>query len=295
MGQNLFVDDNLFGYDKKNEATNAVWVEYSCPMEEGMIFPPHWHEELILIYVKSGMLLLECNGRGINMQSDSVAIINPNELHSGRKTDAKLEYYIIKMDLLKLIGTNAEFNQFEYTERLLKNQIRFENEPRQDQVILGIVKHLVEEFERREEGYQLAIKGFAYQLLSILMRHFIKSGLSQSELEFHYRRLSQIKPAIIYMEAHMADKILLTQLAEEAHLSTIQFSRVFKTISGYSPMDYLNHLRIQKAVKLLLNTDKTMIEVAMEIGFTDSNYFSRIFKKYRNLSPSEFREKYVRE
>ena len=59
-------------------------------------------------------------------------------------------------------------------------------------------------------------------------------------------------------------------------------------------MEFLNHIRVQKAAQMLMNSDKNIVEIAMESGFNDSNYFSRIFKKYRKETPSEFREKYIK-
>jgi len=96
------------------------------------------------------------------------------------------------------------------------------------------------------------------------------------------------------MKSHLADKITLENLSEITHLSPIHFSRVFKTVSGFSPMEFLNRMRVQKASQLLVNTDKTIVEIAMDTGFNDGNYFSRFFKKCQKETPSEFRGKYVK-
>ncbi len=204
--------------------------------------------------------------------------MNPNELHSGENLESVLEYFLIKIDLLLLLGDQPNLQQTMYTELLLKNQIMFENKIANDDILLGHIKDMIEEFQNKEEGYELAIRGLSFQILTFLLRRYVKTVQDHSEFEMHYRRLNQIKPAIIYMENHMAEKITLVELSEVTYLSTIHFSRVFKNVSGLSPMEYLNQMRVQKAAQLLLKTDLPIMEIALETGFNDSNYFSRFLE-----------------
>lgn len=93
-----------------------------------------------------------------------------------------------------------------------------------------------------------------------------------------------------YMEDHYTDSLRLNQLAGLANMSSQNFCRVFKKLTGKSPMDYFNCLRINKASSLLLNSDLNISEIALAVGFDDSNYFSRIFKQYKKTSPSYLRK-----
>jgi transcriptional regulator GlxA family with amidase domain len=115
------------------------------------------------------------------------------------------------------------------------------------------------------------------QIWTALLHEFTKEIPDPSELDMQYRRLKQIKPAITYMESHLADKSTLENLSEVAHLSPIHFSRVFKTVSGFSPMEFLGRLRVQKASQLLVNTDKTIVEIAR-----------KIYKKKRPIKQTAF-------
>jgi AraC-like DNA-binding protein len=67
--------------------------------------------------------------------------------------------------------------------------------------------------------------------------------------------------------------------------------RVFRKATGQTPIDYLVRLRIQKSISLLRNTDQPIIEIALESGFNDSNYFTRQFRKLTNESPSAYRKR----
>lgn len=294
MGKKFIVDENMYGYSLENDRGTSIFIEHCLINGIGSVFPPHWHEQLLLMYIKKGILVLQCREERILGEQDSIVIANPNEIHSIETLDSDLEYYLLKIDLLLLLGNQPDLQQNMYTELLLKNRLLFENKISKDDFILGIMNSIIEEFREKKEGYELALRGLAYQILTALLRTYTKTAPNQSELDMQYRRLEQIKPAITYMEMHMAEKITLFELSEVTHLSPNHFSRVFKIVSGFSPMEFLNRIRVQKAAQLLLNTNKTIVEIAMDTGFNDSNYFSRSFKKCRSETPSEFREKYIK-
>lgn len=294
MERKLIIDENMYGRSWGENELISVHPEHHFYKEKGIIFPPHWHEQLMLMYVAKGVLMLQCGEQRILVEQGSIAIANPNEMHAGENPGEDLEYYSLKIDLLLLLGNQPDLKQTMYTELLLKNRLLFVNKISGDDVLLSSMKYLITEFEEKKEGYELALRGLVYQILTLLLRSYSKPVVNQSELDMQYRRLAQIKPAITYMESRLAEKITLENLSEVTHLSPIHFSRVFKTVSGFPPMEFLNRMRVQKAAQLLVNTDKTIVEIAMETGFNDGNYFSRFFKKCRRETPREFREKYVK-
>ena len=294
MGKNLIINQNMYGQDMEKSEMSPVYMEHCFYRESGNIFLPHWHEQLELMYLEQGRAVLLCGEQKIFAEQNTIIIVNPNEIHSGENTDSDLEYYLLKIDLLLLLGNQPDLQQAMYTELLLKNRLLFENRILSNDFILYRIKEIVREFLEKKEGYELALRGLSYQLLTALLRGYTKTVPNQLELDIQYRRLMQIKPATTYMEKHLTEKITLDDLSKTTHLSPIHFSRVFKTVSGLPPMEFLNRMRVQKATQLLLQTDKTIAEIAMDSGFNDSNYFSRFFKKCRNETPSEFRQKYIR-
>ena len=96
--------------------------------------------------------------------------------------------------------------------------------------------------------------------------------------------------AIQFMQANLGQVPTLNHIAQSAHLSVSFFSRKFKQETGYSPIDYFNHLRIQKACQSLHFTELRINEVAAQLGIDDPFYFSRLFKKQMGISPVEYRK-----
>lgn len=91
-----------------------------------------------------------------------------------------------------------------------------------------------------------------------------------------------------YMAQHYQEQLTLDGLAQMAGLSVSHYSRLFKKYIGYSPIDYLTHLRVDRAKELLVLSDYKLKSIALSVGYTDEFYFSRIFKKVTGVSPREY-------
>lgn len=92
-----------------------------------------------------------------------------------------------------------------------------------------------------------------------------------------------------YIENNYLKQINITQIAEEFHINTCYFSQLFKKEMGCTFTDYLSKKRIEYAGKLLLDTDLKIYEIAEMAGFSDYFYFSRVFRKLKKCSPTEYR------
>ena len=84
-------------------------------------------------------------------------------------------------------------------------------------------------------------------------------------------------------------------MARLCNMSYRYFSRIFKRVMNKSFNDYLNFVRITEAEKLLTATDMNITEIAYATGFSSSSYFIKIFSKYKNVSPSRFRKRFLSE
>ncbi len=99
----------------------------------------------------------------------------------------------------------------------------------------------------------------------------------------------EISQAISYISEHYTADISLKTLADHVHLSANYLSNLFKKEVGQKFVDYINALRIEQAKKLLLTSSKRTLQISDETGFSDSAYFSKVFKKATGLSPAEYR------
>ncbi len=93
-----------------------------------------------------------------------------------------------------------------------------------------------------------------------------------------------------YIENNYTEAISLQVLAGEVFICQSYLCLLFKQKTGTTLTNYIAHLRVDKAKKMLQNTDKKLIDICFDVGFNDSKYFSRIFKKYTGYTPSEYRQ-----
>lgn len=113
-----------------------------------------------------------------------------------------------------------------------------------------------------------------------------------SESMFNYipsKNHDLIKKAMLYISDHFNTQLTLEDTAAYVHLHPSYFSTLFKQVTGSSFKEYLNMVRIEESKRLLSNTDFSIINIAVSVGFEDQSYFSKVFKKYTGLTPKPFR------
>ncbi len=101
-----------------------------------------------------------------------------------------------------------------------------------------------------------------------------------------YRRIVQAK---LFIDDHFADNINLDDIADEAFFSTFHFIRLFKTIYGKTPHQYLTTVRIERA-KELLQTETSVTQVCFSVGFDSLSSFTGLFKRQTTLTPSAYQQ-----
>lgn len=100
-----------------------------------------------------------------------------------------------------------------------------------------------------------------------------------------------IRQSISYMQLHYSEPVELEALAAESGYSVYHFCRLFKKITGWTPIQYLVQYRINKSKRLLAATDKTIEAVMLDCGFNNYSYFFRTFKLFYGISPQAYRKK----
>ena len=147
------------------------------------------------------------------------------------------------------------------------------------------LKPIIDEFPLKHPDNEYFCAGGLLQLLSIISRKYRMSKMNiESENE------KQIILAARKIYHHSGIGLTVEELAKESCLSVGHFSHLFKKTIGYPPHTYMIYIRMAKARDLLMSTQMSVREVAEEVGCPDQNYFSRIFKKYIGLSPSQIKK-----
>jgi AraC family transcriptional regulator len=150
------------------------------------------------------------------------------------------------------------------------------------------MERLREELIRRHAS-PLFLEGLAQAIAIHLARNYAEtvkepqSG-SPSLPGFKLRQISQ------WMAEHLAEDFNLDQLAAQAGVSKFYFIRLFKNALGMSPSRYLLTLRMDEARRLLRETKRSVVDIALDVGYANPSHFARFFRRETGLSPSDYRQ-----
>lgn len=255
-------------------------------------FPLHSHSFDELVIILKGTALHAIDGQNFPVKAGDVFVVSQNhehqyiDMHGLALANILFDPHALMMDqwdIRMLPGFHALFS----LEPAFRTQHNFQSrlqlsDPQLNQVN-EIVHDLTREANLRNPGYRVMAKGLFMQLAVTLSRAYSSTPTEESI------GLLRIGDAIAHIETHYTEKITLDELAHKSHLSQRHFSRVFQECIGRPPIDHLMHVRCQKAAELLKGTDRTITDIAFDCGFSDSNYFTRCFKKTMEMTPKQYR------
>ncbi len=169
-----------------------------------------------------------------------------------------------------------------------RRQHRFASRLHLKRVPLAHVERLAEEMEQESRnanpGHEVALRAKLMELMVFLSRAYTNTDTTEAQA------LLRVGHVIGALENDFSKDWKVEDLLAIAHMSRSNLMRVFRKATGQAPIEYLVRLRIQRSMELLRNTDLPITEIAMEVGFNDSNYFTRQFRRALGESPRAFRQ-----
>lgn len=152
-----------------------------------------------------------------------------------------------------------------------------------------LIENANSELFGRSDGYRAMVVSLVQEFIILIIRNY--KGNNPARPGF-----AQDKSTLInYVKHNYRSPMDMSVLTAVSGMSESQVLRVFKQHLGCPPFQYISRLRLSAATDALIQTDKSITDVALDLGYNDSNYFTRLFKKQLGLSPREYRNKYLRE
>ena len=145
-----------------------------------------------------------------------------------------------------------------------------------------------EEYISKDVCYRLPVKAHIYLLIATILRYYAGSRNELDRMIYH--NVMRLRPVIEYITDHYDEKIYIETLADMVAISPDYFTKMFKDSIGKTPIDYINGVRVNHSLRLLAMTDTPINEIADKIGFSNPNYFHKIFKQYMQTSPLAYRK-----
>ena len=278
---------------KSHTASEFPYNTYLCsiPLDFTLV-PLHWHAELEIVVIKKGTGLISVDFEKRTVSSGDIVFIRPGQLHSIEQNGArKMEYENIILKPELLISGEADLCARQFITPLMKGELRCVTfltpaVPGYPEIsdCISRIDHLC---EKRPDGYQLAVKGFLFQLVFLLLSHRQKKSTSPA---LQTKSLEKIKTILKYVEEHYADHITIDDMAAITIYSKSHFMKIFKAhmVTGF--IEYMKDYRLTIAERLLRTSDATVLEIAEKSGFDNLSYFNRMFKRKYGQSPGKQRK-----
>ncbi|WP_173112068.1 AraC family transcriptional regulator [Paenibacillus qinlingensis] len=158
------------------------------------------------------------------------------------------------------------------------------------QIIEALIREMQTEWQGRQEGFALIIKSLIQKLLVVAGREYAAFMAHREDKRHVQANRSHFDRAIAFIEMNYHRDIKLSDAAAEATMAVNYFSTMFKLLTGRSFVEYVTDLRLNEALRLLLETSESMEQIAFRAGFNHMTHFYRVFKKKTGITPSQYRK-----
>lgn len=251
-------------------------------IDESSNFIMHWHENIELLYFWSGSSIVTCDTIPVRAASGELVIVNSCVLHSIQSMTPSCNYLCLIVD--KAFCENYD---------LSVGEINFSSVVRDEEVSQHFGR-ILREMADREPYYKTAVKA---EVLALLTRLF-RIAVTEKKLTENVRnsgQLAMVRKAITYIQQQYKEELPIDAICEHVGFSKYYFCRAFHEIVGKTVVEYINHLRCEYARKLLATGHYNVSECAERSGFRNLSYFTRTYKRYVGMLPSENYKKYKEE
>lgn len=234
-------------------------------------------KQFILIYCYKGEGVVQTGESETHLPANSYFIIPPDVPHEyyAREENPWSIYWI------HFTGPQATYFYDKFALQYNKNAPMLSLEEQRISLFDNLINIM-------ENGYSDNNIEFVNLAIWQLLNAFIYESYFTDQVK-KYSENNTVEVAIEYMKEHLGTPLKVDDVAAHFNYSPSHFFTLFKKRTGYSPIHYFNHLKIQKACQYLSFTRMSVKEISFELGFNDPLYFSRLFKKIMNTPPLRYR------
>lgn len=252
--------------------------------EKKLIIKNHFHSELEFLYIVKGCVRFYIEGKTFDAKEGDVFFVNSNIPHFTENLDESTEDLLLQFSSHSY-GDSPISYLFGYMKKDEGSFYHFKKGEDATDELKELMFKIYEEKNIKERAYDYYINAYLQCVEALLHR----AKLLPDAIGFlKHKKYERLLPAFEYIDKSYHEKISLSDLSKVMHLNESYLCRLFKEITGNGLSDYINYVRVYKAIQLF-NTDKNLTEIADECGFLSLAYFNRVFKKVKGYTPSEFR------
>lgn len=256
-------------------------------------YSPHWHTAVEIIMPVKNIYTIVIGKTTYLLQEGDILVIPPGELHEliapkeGLRRILLFDYSLVS----SLKGLTSIFTVLSQPRLVTKR-----NAPDTHKELAKLYDEITEEYFGDNTLREAAIYSIIIKIFVILGRKYMNTEHIFPDVKLNKQKeyIEKFNLIFDYINENYMEEISLDTIANVAGFSKFHFSRLFKQFTDMSFYDYLNQRRVKEAERLLLNPNLSITEVAMRSGFASISTFNRVFKSFKECTPTEFKNLYQR-
>ena len=251
----------------------------------------HCHPEIEITYVKEGSMHYRINNRSFHLKEGDIIFCNSNALHSGEMENQEdCSYIPITFDPKLIYGFFQSTICTKYVDPVIQNlavcAVHIDYSEKWHETFRDRMLEVISLDKKKPDFYELDISIRMQLLWRLLVEHLPHQPVSTTSDFTEYERIRRI---LSYIEQNYMNQITLDDISEHIHLCESECTRLFKRHMNTTLFSFLQEYRIERSLEYL-NTKESISAIAEKTGFSDSNYYSKVFSKIKGCSPREYRK-----
>nr|WP_295279340.1 AraC family transcriptional regulator [uncultured Blautia sp.] len=251
----------------------------------------HWHPEIEITYVRKGTMCYKVNNLVYHLKEGDIVFNNSGALHSGTMENQEDCTYIpVTFDPRLIYGFFQSTINSKYVDPVIQDSLLpaiciDQSEP-WHRPFREYLLRIIALDEKKPDFYELDITICLQSMWRLLLEHITYEPQVSRENSLEYDRIKKI---LSYIEDNYQNKITLKDIAGHIHLCESECTRLFKRHMNTTLFAFLQEYRIERSLEFL-QSGELISDVALNTGFSDSNYYSKVFAKIKGCSPREYRK-----
>ena len=250
----------------------------------------HWHPEIEITYVQKGTMCYKVNHMVYHLKEGDIVFNNSGALHSGTMENQKDCAYIpVTFDSRLIYGFFQSTVNSKYVDPVIQDSmlpaICIDQSEPWHKPFREYLLRIIDLDEKKPDFYELDITICLQSMWRLLLEHITYEPQASRENSLEYDRIKKI---LSYIEENYQNKITLNDIAGHIHLCESECTRLFKRHMNTTLFAFLQEYRIERSLEFLQD-DQPVSAVADKAGFSDPNYYSKVFAKIKGCSPREYR------
>ena len=251
----------------------------------------HWHPEIEITYVQKGTMCYKVNHMVYHLKEGDIVFNNSGALHSGTMENQKDCAYIpVTFDSRLIYGFFQSTVNSKYVDPVIQDSmlpaICIDQSEPWHKPFREYLLRIIDLDEKKPDFYELDITICLQSMWRLLLEHITYEPQTSRENSLEYDRIKKI---LSYIEENYQNKITLNDIAGHIHLCESECTRLFKRHMNTTLFAFLQEYRIERSLEFL-QADQPVSAVADKAGFSDPNYYSKVFAKIKGCSPREYRK-----